>query len=252
MSETPETNEDAKVTDLSQYPDESVKNMWARAMGFAEPMMALHEKIREASPPNVLELDKELNSSDEPAVAEFRAEIKRLEEALKVIREDAHKHILKGYNSIPEAELKGLQAEFTKATTKVRTALTTIRGYADIMELDDVKALVDAYRIPTLRGTVQTPGASAASVPRPRVANVEVKKADGKTKVFATLGAASIFASVDNSTTFRTWLETAGETEWQHVKEVVSFEVNGVKFTVTPENAITPADETGTEDGNDA
>lgn len=221
--------------DLSKSKNTTVKDMWNKLQEMVKPLTEIQQKIKAASPPSVLELDKELNSSEDPVIAEYRAEIKRLEEAVKVAREDAHQKMIARYQTIPEAELEDLKKAFAAQHSDARTTLGMLRDYATIFKVTEAEEALKDFKLPDLRGQNKVgQGANADSAPRPKVTAVTVTRADGKSKTTDTLSAAALFAKQATADVLATWLKEAGASEWQEVSETLTVELDGVTYEITP------------------
>lgn len=227
--------------DLSKHEDSAIVKLWAKVQTSVEPLFELYNKVKESSPPSVAELDKELAESADTELASYRVEMKRLEDAVRVIREDAHQHILKGYNFMDPAELAKLKTAFAEQSVIARTTLATLKNYARVLDVAGVEEELEKFEMPTLRGTTKVAGAGSTTTPRARIESVTVTRPDGKSKTGDKLGVAGLFASIDTDTIFTAWLEASGATKWQDIKEVVNFTVSTgndkeYSFSVTPKD----------------
>lgn len=221
--------------DLSKHKNTFVKQMWEKISDRIAPLKEVHDQIKAATPPSVSELDTELKTSDDPQVKEFRDAIHRAEEALRVAREEGHKYILKAkYAPLSDEEQAALKAKFAKLYQAANTPVGMLRDYAEMFDLEDVQTFLKSFQLPHLRGSARPGGANADSAPRPQVGSVVVTKADGTTKTFDKLSAASIFSKVPTAKIRDKWLETAGVSAWQDVDSEITFSADDVEFIVTP------------------
>lgn len=227
-----------KPVDLSTHEEEPIRKMWAKVQEFVAPLEELYKTVKDSSPPTTPELDRELNSSDDPKMVEYREEMAKLEKAKLQVREDAHKHLLSGYHSIPEDELKKLREEFSTQYKKAQATIAMLRTYAETLEVAGVVDELKRFEMPTLRGTTRVTGGTSTTTSRARVAEIRVTKPGKATKTFGRFSQAAVHTGLDTTVISSSWLEASGETEWQSVNDVVDFEIDSIKFSVTPESAV--------------
>lgn len=220
---------------LAGHKNKTVREMWDQVLKEAAPLAEIQEKVKAASPPPVSELDKQLAESDDPEVKEFREQIERLESQLRTAREDAHKHLLKGYNTISEEEMDKLNTDYAVKATRVRKAVGMLRDYGEIMSVDGVVEAIDQYRIPNLRGGA-TRGRSNLENggPRPKVSECTIVRADEKVKTGQQISVLAPWAKLQTADIYSAWFQKAGTTTWQDIHETYTFEVGDCEVTIVP------------------
>lgn len=227
---------------------EPVRKMWAKVLKFAEPLEALYKKIKESSPPTPTELDSELAKSDDPAVVEFREELARLELAIRTTREEAHKYILSGYHVSDPQELEKDKKDFNTASENVKTTLGTLKRYADVMDLDDVKPMIDKVEFPSLRGLGRVYSASSVKRRTARVDTINIVRKDGRTKKVGRFSEAALFLSCETNDLVDEWIKAASQDDWKQITETVKYETQGHTLTVVPLSEVQTEISTDTDD----
>lgn len=240
---TTQTEAPASALDLSKHKNTFVKQMWEKIVDRISSLKEVHEQIKAATPPTVAELDKELHSSSDPQVKEFRDAIARAEETLRVAREDAHKHILQAKHSpLSDEEQAKLKAQFAKLYQAANTPVGMLRDYAEMFDLTDVQNFLKTFMLPHLRGSAR-PGASAEVAPRPQIGSVVATRADGSTKTFGKFSDASIYTKVPTTQIRDGWLKAAEADTWQEVNQEITYKIGEVEFIVTPRDNESETDD---------
>lgn len=229
--DTPDVN-----TVLGKHKNETVRAMWERVAGFAAPLAGLVDEIKASSPPPVNELDKELSESTDPKIVEFRAEIERLEAALRTAREDAHKELLKKVKTLSPEDLEKKKNTFAKHYNDARGAVALLRNTAAALDWKDVMEALDAYELPTLRGTNRIGTANSEGTPRPQVASIVVTRENGQRKEFDKLSFAAKFVGCETSAIYNAWIAAAEVSEWQKIDTTQEFDVNNCTVVITPKD----------------
>lgn len=228
---------------LSGHPNATVRDMWERVKEDAAPLEEIHENIRAASPPSSSELDEWLTSSPDPEIVEFREAIKRMEDALRVAREDAHKALLSKVRQVSPEELDQLKVQYAKQIGVVRTSVGMLRDFAELMSgRQNVEGVLDAlkaYSVPTLRAIGPNRGSTnqGDGAPRPQVKQIEVTRPNGASKTFDKLSHAAQWVKQNTSDVYAAWLKAAKANQWQDVTEAVEFTLNDFKFGITPRDS---------------
>lgn len=234
--------------DLSTHEDPAIAKLWSRVQEFATPLLETYEEIKSSTPPPVAELDKQLQESDESAVTEYREEIERLQAAIKQVREQAHQHLLKDFNLLPEDEQAKLRQRFNEQAKQVNTTVATLTNYASLMDIDGVEEEIKQFSLPTIRGGRPSGGASATTIIRPRFGDVKVKIGN-KTKSNKRLGEVTAWAAHDQMEVLNAGLEAAGAGKWQDITEEVTFEFGNAVYTILPDpKYATDADDSSESD----
>lgn len=233
---TPQTPEEF----LANHENPTVQQMWGIVAAEVSPLSAMQEKVRKSSPPPVSELDEKLKTSEDPQVIEYREAIEKLEAALREAREDAHKYLLKDYQTLSSEEIKDLKADYSKQYEKAKAAWTMLHNYAKFMSGTDVDVTgvvenLEKFRLPSLRGIGGNTGnANTEGTPRTQITSVVVTRENGTEKTFDKLSSASVWAKVPTADIIREWLAKAEVSTWQEVDKEVTFEVEKVTFVITP------------------
>jgi len=222
---------------LKKHKNQTVRDMFALLEKELAPLAELQERVKKASPPPVSELDKELAESEEPQVVEFRKAIERIEEQLRVAREDAHKFLLSRYKTLSSDELEALRNEYGQQATRARKAWGMLHDFSEMMpNTDGVKEALEQIRIPNFRNFGNTTGRTALGDggPRPKVSKVTIKRADGQVKSDERISSLAIWSKLKTKDIYEVWFKTAGVEQWQDIKDTHTFKVGECEVTIEP------------------
>jgi len=221
--------------DLSNYEDETVRKLWLKVKADEPTMFDLHERIQKSSPPSASEVNEVLKNSEDAEIVNLRKQIEAAETRLANAKAKAAEYVAAGFDSLPEEEVAKLKDEFRVVSGRVKAAIGLVQGVADSFGLEDVVAETKRYQYPTLRGT-GTVGKSGDGTPRAHIAKdgVTVVKPGKEAKQYDRLAAAATYLNTDSLALLNAWLEAAGVSKWQDVKETVTFDYEESTVTVTP------------------
>jgi hypothetical protein len=222
---------------LKNHKNQTIKDMYALLEKELKPLETLQEKVRKASPPPVSELDKELTESEDPKVVEFREAIQRLEDQVRIAREDAHKHLLGKYKTLSDDELDALKNQYGVQYTRAKKAWGMLHDFGEMMgNTDGVVEALNEIRIPNLKSLGNNTGRTNVGdgSPRPKVTSVTIVRGDGATKTAEKISALVVWAKLKTPDIYREWFATAGTDQWQNISETHTFKVGDCEVTIEP------------------
>lgn len=222
---------------LSKHKNQTVKDMFALLQKELQPLDELQDKVKKASPPPVAQLDKELAESEDPTDVEFREAIQRAEDAVRIAREDAHKHMLRKYKTLNPDELEKLKNAYGQQATRAKKAWGMLNDFAEMMpNTDGVKEALAEIRIPNLKTLGNTTGRTNVGDggPRPRITSVTIVRKDGAAKTDTKISPLMIWAKLKSTDVYRAWYEAAGVDQWQDITETHTFTVEECEITIEP------------------
>ena len=222
---------------LGKHKNQTVRDMYAVLTKELKPLEALQEKVKAAIPPTVAELDKELSESEDSKVKEFREAIERLEEQVRVAREDAHKHLLSKYKTLSSDEITALKTEYSTQANRARKAWGMLNDFAEMMpNTEGVKDALGNIRIPDLRALSGTTGRTnhGEGGPRPKITSVTITRKDGESKTAERISGLVVWAKLKTSDIYSAWFKAAGVDQWQDIKETHTFSVGDCEVTIEP------------------
>lgn len=222
---------------LSKHKNATVRDFYALLEKELKPLDALQDKVKKASPPPVAKLDQELAESEDPADVEFREAIQRAEDAVRIAREDAHKHMLSKYKTLDPDELEKLKNEFGVQATRARKAWGMLNDYAEMMpNTEGVKQALDEIRIPNLKSIGGTLGRTNVGDggPRPQITSVTITRKDGSTKTDTRISALMSWSKLNTQDIYKAWFAAAGTDQWQSITETHTFQVDECEVSIEP------------------
>lgn len=221
---------------FESHKNKTVRELWELLKQEAAPLAEIQAEVKAASPPTVPELDKDLAESDDPKVMEFRAEIERLETALRNAREDAHGYIKDTkYKVLSSDELEALNTKYAQQATRVRKSVGMLRDYGEIQRVDGVVENIDKYRIPNLRGNATRGRTNLENGgPRPKIESCTIVREDQKAKTGHQISVLAPWAKLTSADIYAAWFAKAGVSAWQDIHETHTFDVGTCTVTIVP------------------
>lgn len=220
---------------LKTHKNQTVVDMYKLLEKELKPLDAMQAKVKAAMPRPVAELDKELSESTDPKLVEFREAIERIEEQLRVAREDAHNHMRKDEQTLSDDELEKLKTAYGQQYNRAKKAWGMLNDFASMMpNTDGVTDALKEITIPNLRNVGKTTGSVGDGTARPRITSVTIVRKDGSSKVDERISSLVTWSKLKTQDIYAAWYAAAGTDNWKNITETHTFKVDDCEVTIEP------------------